>query len=68
VPHPEALAEACFEVVQPAIAPDVDGVEVLPQLLEAEEEKPHVQHEMVVVLVALRAVADEVDVLSREAF
>jgi hypothetical protein len=62
VPHP--LAKASFEVVRSSIAPNVDAVEVINQLLALEEEKPHMQDEVIVILVGFRAVAEEVDVLA----
>ena len=43
LPHP--LAVARLEVMRPSVRPDIDAVEPLEQLLEAEEEEPYVQDE-----------------------
>lgn len=61
VPHP--LAVARLEVVRPPISPHVNAVEVIVKLLVVEEEEPHVKDEMIVILVALSAVAEEVEIL-----
>lgn len=53
-PAPHPLTEARLEVVRASIRPNVDAVEVVEQLLEAEEEEPHVEDEVIVVLVTAR--------------
>ena len=51
-PMPHPLAVARLEVMRPSIAPHLNAVEVIVELLVVEEEEPHGEDEMIVVLIA----------------
>jgi len=61
VPHP--LTEASLKVMRTAIRPEFNGVEAMSEVLDAEEEEPDVEHELIVMLVSRRTIAEEVQVI-----
>jgi len=60
VPHP--LTVAGFEVMRASIRPDGQHVESLVDAIVEEDLEPHMQDKVIVVLIGLRAVAEEVEV------
>ena len=63
-PMPHPLAVARLEVMRPSIAPHINAIEVIVELLEMEEEEPYGEDEMKIVLIGFLAVTEEVDVFS----
>lgn len=61
VPH--ELTPASLEMMRPSISPHLDGIEALIEMLEGEQVKPHLEHEMIVILIRLRVLTHEVQVL-----
>lgn len=62
-PPPHPLAVAGLEVMWPTVRPNIDAVETIVELLGEEEGQPDMEDEVIVVSVAVRAIAEEIDVL-----
>lgn len=48
----------------PSIRPNINAVEVIDELLEMEQDEPYMQNEMIIIFISIRAVTEEIDILS----
>ena len=62
MPHP--LTVTSLKMMWSSITPHIDAIEVIVELLVVEEEQPHREDEMKIILIGFLAIAEEVDILS----
>ena len=61
---PHGLTVARLEMMRTAIRPNVNAVEVIDELLGQEEEQPDLKHEMIIIFICVRTVAEEVEIFT----